>query len=449
VTRLDAKNALAHFGIGRILDQNGDRAGALASYREALRLKADLWAVYPPLARLDPGAVEGLDQRAGVSPGARNNVAWSLATASEGPPKPRSVALAVRLARAAVQAAPREGTYRNTLGVVLDRAGDWTGAIAELEEAIRRMGDNQEYSFNGFFLAMAHWRLGDQSKALAYYDRSVHWMEGFAPSNPELSRFRAEAEALLDTSRPRPDFRTVLGDIAARGYYGIGMAAGARGDWAAARADLRRVVEGTAAPGASATPTQGTPDSAAWLFLAVLELEQGDPEAYRAHCRRMLDRFRMSTDPFELERAAKAGLLVPTPSPEEAARLRAIARAAVERAGTDNPGLYWLLLAHGLAEYRAGDADAALKALDLCLERAPDAIVKIPALAIQAMALQRQGRSQEAQDRLARAERLIAELLTPFGQADWPDRLIGRRLAGEAEAVVRFDPVFPANPFAP
>ncbi len=89
-----------------------------------------------------------------------------------------------------------------------------------------------------------------------------------------------------------------------------------------------------------------------------------------------------------------------------------------------------------------------MKALDHCLERAPGPLVSIAALAIKAMALQRQGRSEAAQDCLARAERLIAESVTPLGQSDWPDRLIALRLAREAEAVVRFDPIFPADPFA-
>jgi hypothetical protein len=94
-----------------------------------------------------------------------------------------------------------------------------------------------------------------------------------------------------------------------------------------------------------------------------------DPADYRQHCRRMLDRFGTSTDPLELERMAKAGLLVLPSTPDEAARLLAIARTAVERADPDNPRVFWLLLTLGLGEYRAGDTEAALKALDHCLER--------------------------------------------------------------------------------
>ncbi len=443
---LGPENAVAHFGVGRILQRRGDKTGALAAFREALRLRASLWAVYPFLAQLDPGSVEDLERRPGVTPAIQNNVAWFLVTASDPTPNPRGVSLAVRLARASVKAEPKSGMLRNTFGVALYRAGDWIGAIAELEESLRLLGDDdQSYSHSGFFLAMAHWRLGEEPKALAYFDRSVFWMEGIAPTDAELRKFRSEAEALLDTSRPRPDFRKVLGDLPARPYFGMGMALGARGQWSPALANLRRAVEGDAAPGEAGA--RNAQDSSVWLNLAVLEVEHGDREAYRQHCRRMLERFGTSAEPGDLDRTAKAGLLIPPSSPEEAARLRSIARAAVERAGPNHQFLSWYLLALGLAEYRAGDADAALQALDRCMEHPADPVVTIPALSIQSMALHRQGQYQAAQDRLVRAERLVAEQLTTLAGANWPDRLIARRLASEADAVVRLDPIFPADPF--
>ena len=122
----------------------------------------------------------------------------------------------------------------------------------------------------------------------------------------------------------------------ARSYLGIGMASGARGEWAAALSDLRRAVEGPAAPGGDLA--RNAEESLAWLYLAVLELEHGDSVAYRRHSRRMLDRFGTSNDRSELERTAKAGLLVPPTSPEEVARLRAMARAAIERRAGESSG---------------------------------------------------------------------------------------------------------------
>jgi hypothetical protein len=75
------------------------------------------------------------------------------------------------------------------------RHGDDKEAIADLEESMRlRKGGD---SFDWFFLAMAHWRLGDRDEARTWFDRAVKWMDKHRPQNIELRHFRAEAEALL------------------------------------------------------------------------------------------------------------------------------------------------------------------------------------------------------------------------------------------------------------
>jgi eukaryotic-like serine/threonine-protein kinase len=130
---------------------------------------------------------------------AKHEVAWRL-VADPGPRSAADIGRAVRLARAVVAAVPSSGHERNTLGVALYRAGDWAGAIAELE-ASDRLLDGDLYGFNGFFLAMAEHRLGRPDRALRSHDRSVAWMERHAPADPELQRFRAEAEALLTGAR--------------------------------------------------------------------------------------------------------------------------------------------------------------------------------------------------------------------------------------------------------
>jgi hypothetical protein len=48
-----------------------------------------------------------------------------------------------------------------------------------------------------FFLAMAHWQLGEKDEARKYYDKAVAWMDKNKPDDEELRRFRAEAAALL------------------------------------------------------------------------------------------------------------------------------------------------------------------------------------------------------------------------------------------------------------
>src|SRR5262249_42285362 len=125
--------------------------------------------------------------------GLLNEVAWALATHAE--PARRDPGRAVSLAREAVERGPREGTYHNTPGAAQYRAGNWKGAIAALEKSMElsKGGD----SFDWFFLAMAHWKLGDKDKARDWHDRAVRWMDRNQPKNEELLRFRAEAAELL------------------------------------------------------------------------------------------------------------------------------------------------------------------------------------------------------------------------------------------------------------
>ena len=53
-------------------------------------------------------------------------------------------------------------------------------------------------SFDWFFLAMAHWQLGDPVRRPAtWYDRAVERMEKSETQDVELRRFRAEVAALF------------------------------------------------------------------------------------------------------------------------------------------------------------------------------------------------------------------------------------------------------------
>ncbi len=48
-----------------------------------------------------------------------------------------------------------------------------------------------------FFLAMAHWKNGDRDQARRWYDKAVDEMAKHPSSDPDLKRFRIEAELLL------------------------------------------------------------------------------------------------------------------------------------------------------------------------------------------------------------------------------------------------------------
>jgi serine/threonine-protein kinase len=126
-------------------------------------------------------------------PEINNVLAWFLATSPE--PALRDAARAVQLAKKAVGANSEFAFYWNTLGAAHYRNGEDRAATAALEKAMSlRNGGN---SYDWFFLAMAHWRLGDHDKARAWFGRAVQWMDKHLPQRGELRRFRAEAEALL------------------------------------------------------------------------------------------------------------------------------------------------------------------------------------------------------------------------------------------------------------
>jgi serine/threonine protein kinase/Flp pilus assembly protein TadD len=129
-----------------------------------------------------------------------NSQAWRLATAAD--PKRRDPRRAVQLAREVVQYQPRAADKWNTLGVACYRAGDLQGAIAALEKS-EQLAPGQFTAENHFFLAMAHWQLGEKDKARDSYAKAVAWMKQNQPGGQELLQFQAEASRLTGT----PDAR--------------------------------------------------------------------------------------------------------------------------------------------------------------------------------------------------------------------------------------------------
>ena len=95
---------------------------------------------------------------------------------------------------------PRLGSYLNTLGVALYRAGQYAEAIPVLERSCSE-SHGEGAAFDLFFLAMAHQKLGHASQARACFDRAVRWWseQKNLPSLwvSDLVVFRAEAEAVL------------------------------------------------------------------------------------------------------------------------------------------------------------------------------------------------------------------------------------------------------------
>ncbi len=154
-------------GVGYLQSNQWDKA--VAAFSKAIELKAD-------------------------DAGFTNYLAWLLATCPDR--KFRDPKRAVELSEKAALLAPKDGKIQNTLGVAHYRAGDCQAAVAALAKSNELLG-GQELSFNAFFLAMAHWRLGNQEEAHKWQDQAVQWMDKNKPQNEELLRFRTETAELL------------------------------------------------------------------------------------------------------------------------------------------------------------------------------------------------------------------------------------------------------------
>jgi tetratricopeptide (TPR) repeat protein len=127
---------------------------------------------------------------------AYNILAWQLLP---GPKEFRDAKAALPVARKAVELAPAEGHYLNTLGIALFRNEQFKEAVAVLEKSLAA-SRGQSDAFDLFFLAMCHARLGDAAKVKDCYDRAARWFRAqrgqLSPTwIAELSEFQAEAEA--------------------------------------------------------------------------------------------------------------------------------------------------------------------------------------------------------------------------------------------------------------
>jgi hypothetical protein len=85
--------------------------------------------------------------------------------------------------------------------VVHYRAGDWKDATAALQRSMELR--NGGASWDWFFLAMAHEKLGDREQARKWHDQAIQWMEKNKVEDQELSDFRAESAQLLDVEGNR------------------------------------------------------------------------------------------------------------------------------------------------------------------------------------------------------------------------------------------------------
>jgi tetratricopeptide (TPR) repeat protein len=445
-----------------------DRAAAAQALRaEATQLCRD-------------GLKRGLD-----TPQSLNDTAWRLATDPD--PNNRDPAWAVELAKLAAQGAPGQGYIVNTLGTAYYRAGHWKEAIETLKKA-EELYQGRFFSSGAFFIAMAHWQLGDKEVARKWYLAGVAWMEKYAANNDEQRRFRAEAAALIgmpewapaagqQKPQDEPHLYTLILDVypeAAWAYFRRGLAYAQAGEQQKAQADFRHAVDrythaleanrswvlyvnrGNAHAElaqwdrASADYAQAAQDQAAdqvtWYRHALLRLHLADREGYRKACTTILDRFSKQENPVTTDLALWACVLGPD-SLTDYPRLVQWAEKLLAAQPKNVAYLNWV----GAALYRAGRFEEALRRLNEADALYKPADEQQSALAFNrlflAMAHHRLGHVEEAKKWHAKAVRGIEQELQKTTKEPaaarplpWNRRLTLQLLRREAEELLRKEP---------
>jgi serine/threonine protein kinase len=178
--RYRAELVRSHYALGSALAIAGRYPDAEQALDQALAY------LVPDTDRIPLGQDRQEIRRASIL----NELAWLRATRSD--VESRDVAGALALAREAVALDRAKGAYWNTLGVAHYRADQWKEAIAALNKSMSLSGGGN--SFDWFFMAMAHQKLGEHDQAATWHRRAVEWMDKHLAGNAELRRFRAEAE---------------------------------------------------------------------------------------------------------------------------------------------------------------------------------------------------------------------------------------------------------------
>jgi tetratricopeptide (TPR) repeat protein len=126
-----------------------------------------------------------------------HELAWYLATDDGPQARIRNRSWAVEVAKLAVQARSghEDSSAWKALGVAQYRAGDWKSAVATLDKSMT-LGSPDVVTIS-FYLALAHWRLGEKEQARRCYDQARQQMDKNRPEDAALPRLRSEAAALL------------------------------------------------------------------------------------------------------------------------------------------------------------------------------------------------------------------------------------------------------------
>lgn len=188
----------------RMMLDAGRRASLERDFAESSEHYAQLVAL---VNTIPPSTMSPPERRLAAE--ALNEWAWLLATCPEA--ALRNHADSAKYARRALELNPNEYRIWNTLGVAYFRLGDWDDALSALYRSMELHDEGD--SWDWFFLAMIHERLGHKERAREWFDKAVHFSRRYYPDDEELYRFEVEASEALGLPKPErlPPARPRLG----------------------------------------------------------------------------------------------------------------------------------------------------------------------------------------------------------------------------------------------
>ena len=314
--------------------------------------------------------------------------------------------------RTALALRPDTVSLRYALGDLYLSRQRWDAAIAEYEQA-DRLDPGNAWCHNrlGFTLG---WK-GSGDEAMAHFRKAIRidadngWSHFYLAIALENKGQLAEAaDEFRDAARMLPEKRAESSRRRRALLLRLGRGADARAAW---KEEL------------AANP----PKHDDWFGYADLCLFLGDEAEYNRARRGLLAQFGSATDPNVAERTGRACLLVPAPKGEFEQAVALTERAVAAQSG--NP---FYLFAQGLARYRQGRYDDAIKLMN---GGAAPAMGPCPRLVL-AMAQHQKGQKDQARKTLAAA--IASSDWTP-AMATNHDVWIAHILRREAEALIMPD----------
>jgi len=202
----------------------------------------------------------------------------------------------------------------------------------------------------------------------------------------------------------------------------LGIIHGRRGEWPAAIANFRRVVDLVPA------------DHDAYHSLAPLLAQSGDREAYRSLCARILAQFARTSDPAIAERMARDCLILPPPATD----LETIGKMVDTAVAAGPHHQFWdyFQFVKGLYEYRHGHFAGAVEWLQKVVEHEGDPNRAVAACMVLAMSQHQLNQVAQAGATLARGLKIADARLGRPGSPQWNDQIAAQMFMREARTLI-------------